>query len=156
MNKKIENIVVEGARIIFRNFSGKPETFSSNPGRHFGVIIEDEDTAEALREEGWNVKTYIPKNQDPEEEVKIHWIDVKVSYDVAPPVVRLVNRDGKARRLEEESLSILDDCDILSADVTIRPYHWAVNGKEGIKGYLKTLYMTLDEDEFAYKYDVED
>lgn len=154
MNERVPNIVINNARLIFCNFSGAPEKYSRNPGRHFGVVIDDPEQAAALAEEGWNVKTFIPKHQEEGENIVIHFIDVKISFDVVPPTIKLVT-NNKPVAIGEEELDTLDNVRINSAKVAIRPYCWEVDGKSGIKGYLKTLYLEIERDEFAYLYDDE-
>ena len=54
-DKKLSDITVEGARIIFRNFSGNPTEYNAKGNRVFGLLL-DEDLTEQLVEDGWHVK----------------------------------------------------------------------------------------------------
>lgn len=148
MNKRIDNIVVENAKLIFKNFAGEESKFNRAGNRNFCVIL-DGDSAEDLRQMGWNVKALRPREDEDE---PTYYLQVTVAFGNFPPKVVMIS--GKTKTvLDEESIDTLDYAEIANVDLIIRPYHWEVNGKEGIKAYLKTMYVTIEQDVFAGKYD---
>ena len=147
------NIVMENARLIFRNFEGREEKYNRKGDRNFGLIIEDPEVAQQLAEDGWNIKELTPKNNDDYDDTPevIYWLPVTVRFDNVPPKVMLVTRRKKTR-LNEDNINTVDYANISKVDLTVTPYDWEVNGKSGTKAYLQTAYITINEDEFADKY----
>lgn len=144
---------MENARLIFRNFEGREEKYNRKGDRNFGLIIEDSEVAQQLAEDGWNIKELTPKNNDDYNDTPevIYWLPVTVRFDNVPPKVMLVTRRKKTR-LNEDNINTVDYANIAKVDLTVTPYDWEVNGKYGTKAYLQTMYVTINEDEFADKY----
>ena len=142
-----DNIRIEGARIGFRNFSGEEGRFNPKGRRNFCVFLE-EDIAKDMEKEGWNVKWLQPREEGDEPQA---YLQVKLVFGKIPPKIVLVTGRGKTR-LDEDTVNILDWAEIQNVDLVIRPYNWEVNGSTGVSAYIKTMYVTLREDEFESKY----
>lgn len=136
---------IDDARIIYRNFSGAPSKFNREGDRNFSVIIPDEEQSQALIKEGWNVKIKPPREEG---DSPFMHLPVKVKFNDRGPNVYLVTGD-RMNKLDEETVGLLDDVDILRVDLDIRPYDWDVNGKTGRTAYLQSIKVVQQVDRFA-------
>lgn len=143
---------IDDARIIYRNFSGVGSKFNREGDRNFSVLIEDQEIADALIEEGWNVKIKPPREEG---DMPFMHLPVKIKFSERGPAVYLVT--GKnVNRLDEESIDCLDNVDIIGVDLDIRPYDWEVNGSTGRTAYLQSIHVVQQVDRFAERYSSEE
>lgn len=124
-------MTIENAKIIFKDFSAKGEY--SN-GRSSFCVALDEGFAKELIELGFNIKhndvlnTYF---------LKITIPDTNTRYR---PLLSIKNTNTNSY-LSWEDVSMLDECDIEDAKVTINIFSWhdLFDGKTHIKAYLDRL-----------------
>lgn len=147
MFKVIDNISIEGAKIGFRNFSGKQSQFNAAGRKNFCVFL-DPETGRKLETDGWNIRWLDPREEGDE---KTPYLQVAVSFDNIPPKIVLITSRGQSI-LDSQTVNVLDWAELKHVDLVVRPYNWEVNGKAGVKGYVRSMYITIDEDEFASKY----
>lgn len=141
-------VTIEGARLIFRNFTGAEGRFNEEGDRNFAIVL-DAKQAEEMKADGWNVK--FPNPREDEEEARDPYLQISVKYKIRPPLVVMITSTGRTN-LTEETVGTLDWADITNADLIIAPYQWNVGEKTGIKAYLRSLYVTVNEDALARKY----
>lgn len=138
-------VQIDEARIVYRNFRGEGSKFNREGDRNFAVVIPNQDIADELIEAGWHVKIKPPRDED---DTPFMYLPVKVKFSERGPHIYLVT--GRAQnKLDEDSVSIIDDIDIVSVDLDIRPYDWEINGKSGRTAYLQSMRVTQDTDRFA-------
>lgn len=143
---------IDDAKIIYRNFSGEPSKYNREGDRNFSVIIPNEEIADALVNEGWNVKIKPPREEG---DTPFMSLPVKVKFNERGPLVYLISGRKKVK-LKEESINMLDKIDILSVDLDVRPYDWEVNGKTGRSAYLQSICVTQETDRFADRFEDEE
>jgi hypothetical protein len=111
--QQLKPVLMEGVRLIFRNFKGEEGQYNREGVRNFGVILPAE-IAEAMLNDGWNVKYLKPS---------------------------------------EEEIAVDPQTGAHKCDLIVRPYFWTnAMGSSGIKAYLKSMFVTIEEDELDKKY----
>lgn len=143
---------IEDARIIYRNFAGAGTKFNREGDRNFAVIIPNDDIKDILVENGWNVKVKPPREEYDE---PFMFLPVKVKFNSRGPSAYVVSGDS-VTRLNEDTIDILDEIDIASVDMDVRPYDWEVNGKTGRSAYLQAINVTQNIDRFGARYAAEE
>lgn len=151
-------VEMDDVRLCFRNFSGEGSKFNKEGDRNFAVIIPDEEIAEALQNDvnkfgvGWNVKIRPPREEGDEPFI---YLPVKLKFNDRGPKIYLVSGRNRVR-LNEDTVGMLDEIDILSVDLDIRPYDDEINGKPFRAAYLQGMVVTQNLDRFESRFAAEE
>ena len=139
---------IEDARIIYRNFEGLASKFNREGDRNFAVIIPNDDICNELVENGWNVKIRPPRDED---DSPFMFLPVKIKFNSRGPAAYVRSGDN-VTKLTEDTIGMLDEIDIQSVDMDLRPYDWDVNGKQGRTAYLQAINVIQNVDRFGQQY----
>jgi len=142
-----KTFMVEDATIIFKNFEGKEDKYNRAGDRNFSVILTT-DVAKAMESDGWNIK-YLRAREEGEEQTP--YISVAVNFKNRPPRIMLITSTTRTL-VTEDIVDTLDYADISMIDLIARGYEWDVNGKRGVKAYLQSMFVTIEEDALELKY----
>lgn len=146
----VMTVKIEDAEIIFPNFSGKEGKYNQAGQRHFSVVLPQE-LADRMIEDGWNVRLLEAREEgEPDRPI----IQVAVRFDIRPPRITMITSTARTV-LDESTVEVLDFADIAVVDLIMRSFNWEVNGKTGIKAYLQTMFVTIEEDDLERKYALE-
>lgn len=152
MARDKNTVLFEDARLMFKNFAGRERQFNPEGDRNFTLFLSPED-AEVMRRDGWNVKQLNPREEGdiPQDILKVKVGVPKPGSNGSFATVYLITSGGKTQ-LDPETVGMIDFMRIKTADLIIRPYDWEINGRTGRTAYLKSLFVTMDEDELDVKY----
>jgi hypothetical protein len=157
---------INDARIIWKNFMGRGDRFNREGDRNFHLVIPDQESCELLQSDrnqfgdSWNVKIKPPREEG---DIPFMHMLVKVKFNGRGPSVYLVPcskeeyvarlKNGTAPNkvpLNEDTVSCLDDIDILSVDLDVRPYDDKLpNGTSFRTAYLSGMCVYQRVDRFA-------
>ncbi len=146
----MERLRLEGVRVIFKNFRGEKGTYNEAGVRSFSILIDDMDMAAELIVDGWALK---PLTND-EDVVDAYHLPVKVNYGgrVPPRIYKVTMSTGSNLQLDERTIDMLDYLPIEYIDIILNPYIWDVRGETGVKAYVSTAYVVIEENELDIKW----
>lgn len=145
-----EPITIRNAQLFKTNFSGKEiPPYNPEGRRNFCVFIDDVKVAKEMEADGWNIRWLEPKQEGDE---KRAFVSVAVNYSNIPPKIVLVTSKGQTR-LGEEEVGMLDWAEKTNVDLTINPRVWDDNGRRRIKAYLRTMMVSIYEDDLEREID---
>ena len=159
-------LIIDDARIIWRNFSGEKSQYNMSGKREFNLVIPNQEIADMLLADtneygnSWNVKMKPPMDEDGD---PLLYLKVGVKFNQYGPPIYVVS-NGVQREISEEEVGMLDRMAIEKVDLDIRPYDWVTmegtkNEKRGRAAYLQSIKVYQKEivyDRFAVRDEDED
>jgi hypothetical protein len=116
--------------------------------------LNADEMAQALMNEtnrygvGWNIRIKPPREEGEDAFMRL---PVKISTKNRIPAIYL-NSAGNVRRLDEDTMGIIDDMAIRSVNLDIRPYDGEIRGEAFRSAYLDSIEVIQEIDRFTARY----
>lgn len=140
-------LLVDDAKIIYRNFAGRGNDYNREGDRNFSLVIPPE-FVEGLLADGWNVKEKVSQSTGE----KFYVMPVTVKYfddrgDGCDAVMKKSNGDKEI--LYPDNIGKLDRADIVRCDMDIRPRYWTYGTKSGKSAQVDVISVEIRTNRFA-------
>lgn len=145
----IEDNDIISMPMSYRNFTGKPDKFHPNGTMGNFWIFLTESKAKELEMRGFNVRWR--ENRDGKNEARLQ---IFVRFEHVPPQIYTVTTGAAPVMIGEDDIEEMDTNEFTNVDLIINPYSYEVNGRTGVKAYLKKGYFKLMDDPYLAKYSV--
>lgn len=145
--KENKELMIEDAKLLFRNFGGAERPYNSEGDRNFHVVLEP-DLAKVLEDEGWRVKQL--KSREEDEEGDKH-MKVIVNYKKGRPPRCVLITSNNRTELGMDEVGLLDAADIKKCDIMLNGW-WSDMAGGGYSAFLKTIFVWIREDALELKY----
>ena len=157
---------IDNARITYTNFSGVGSKFNREGDRNFALIIEDgyidkdpviksaDEIRDILRADvnkygvGWNVKRKPPRDEDDDP-----FIFMTIKLRMTERTTVYLKTGDNLVKLDEESVGMLDNIDILNVDLDVRPYDDTMASGPFRAAYVDSMCVTQNVDRFKARYE---
>ena len=147
---------VKNHEMWYRNFQGLKSLYNAEGNRNFVLRIYEPDVAQALIDEGFNVKMKVPRETDNNANPRDPWYEMKVNirfwggrYD--PKIYWAEVGDEHYVTKGEESMRDIDEGTFEEIDMDIYPkkYISSQDGKEHVSARLNNLRVVAEVNAFA-------
>ena len=148
----MNNLIIEDAKVIFPNFSGREGRYNREGNRCFSVIVPDANLALQLKDDGWNIKERIVNGEETGE-YYINGVNINYDYYIKPVITYISN--GNEIELTQEMMDAgiaaqLDGRGAERFDISIRPRTWErSDGSVGVKGYVDEMRIVAKKSLFS-------
>lgn len=154
-----KRLKLDGVQIRKRNFRGERVKYNDR-GNRTCLLILDRDQAEKsgfksvtdfvdyLRSENWKVGVFPVREGEDEPDA---FMQVNAIYnEYEHPNIYLKNAKGSVL-LDENSVGEIDYADIANVDCILYLNYWKYDGSEGFNNRIKSMEVTILEDEITYR-----